>query len=380
MLVTYALEERSAWFILAFALACALGSAYGFLQGAWPFGVVEVDLVWRRFTALVPSVLLKLTPPDFSGGSCRVRRRASCQPSRSCARRAAPICGTNTAAARPGARDGIEIAPHAGGKSCEEGGAQGGGLELRGALHARIEHVGEELAEPVVRRHAAVHPDGLRAAGAVARHRLGEIERLVGNGLKRCTRQVRAGGIQGEPAEESARRRVPVRGAQAYERRHHIHAVILGHARRRRRRVGRAGDHLEAVPQPLDGRSGDENGALHRIGDATADPVSRRRQHAVCGSHGRVSRVQQEKAAGAVGGLRHAGLKARLPDERGLLITGDAGNRQRLTEEGGVGRAVDLAAVTHHAAGARAAPAAAAAVPRPSPARGCRTAACARHW
>ncbi len=41
MLVTYALEERSAWFTLAFAGSCALGSTYGFLQGAWPFGLVE---------------------------------------------------------------------------------------------------------------------------------------------------------------------------------------------------------------------------------------------------------------------------------------------------------------------------------------------------
>ena len=41
MLVTYALEDRSAWFTLAFAGACALGSVYGFLQGAWPFGLVE---------------------------------------------------------------------------------------------------------------------------------------------------------------------------------------------------------------------------------------------------------------------------------------------------------------------------------------------------
>jgi len=44
MLVCYALEHRSHWFILAFALACALASVYGFLQGAWPFGLVE--LVW----------------------------------------------------------------------------------------------------------------------------------------------------------------------------------------------------------------------------------------------------------------------------------------------------------------------------------------------
>jgi hypothetical protein len=44
MLVFYALEKRSRCFILAFASSCALGSVYGFLQGAWPFGVVEA--VW----------------------------------------------------------------------------------------------------------------------------------------------------------------------------------------------------------------------------------------------------------------------------------------------------------------------------------------------
>jgi len=44
MLVCYALEKHSPWFILAFAVACILGSIYGFLQGAWPFGLVEA--VW----------------------------------------------------------------------------------------------------------------------------------------------------------------------------------------------------------------------------------------------------------------------------------------------------------------------------------------------
>src|ERR1041385_6077908 len=44
MLIFYALERRSPWFIFAFALACALASVYGFLQGAWPFGAVEA--VW----------------------------------------------------------------------------------------------------------------------------------------------------------------------------------------------------------------------------------------------------------------------------------------------------------------------------------------------
>jgi hypothetical protein len=41
MLLCYALEGRSSWFTFAFAMSCALGSSYGFLQGAWPFGLVE---------------------------------------------------------------------------------------------------------------------------------------------------------------------------------------------------------------------------------------------------------------------------------------------------------------------------------------------------
>ena len=44
MLLCYALEARSPWFVLGFAFACALGSLYGFLQGAWPFGLVEA--IW----------------------------------------------------------------------------------------------------------------------------------------------------------------------------------------------------------------------------------------------------------------------------------------------------------------------------------------------
>jgi hypothetical protein len=49
MLVFYAMEKRSRWFILVFAGSCVLGSAYGFLQGAWPFGLVEA--VWSLVAA-----------------------------------------------------------------------------------------------------------------------------------------------------------------------------------------------------------------------------------------------------------------------------------------------------------------------------------------
>ena len=49
MLFTYALEKRSPWFVLAFAASCLMGSAYGFLQGAWPFGIVEA--IWAGVAA-----------------------------------------------------------------------------------------------------------------------------------------------------------------------------------------------------------------------------------------------------------------------------------------------------------------------------------------
>jgi hypothetical protein len=41
MLLFYALEGRSQWFVLAFAVSCVMASIYGFMQGAWPFGIVE---------------------------------------------------------------------------------------------------------------------------------------------------------------------------------------------------------------------------------------------------------------------------------------------------------------------------------------------------
>ena len=44
MMAMYALEQRHPRYVLAFAAGCALSSCYGFLSGAWPFGVVEA--VW----------------------------------------------------------------------------------------------------------------------------------------------------------------------------------------------------------------------------------------------------------------------------------------------------------------------------------------------
>ncbi len=66
MVVAYAYEDRSHWFILAFAAACVLGSVYGFLQGAWPFGLVEA--IWsaialRRWLAARKTAAGNVPPP-----------------------------------------------------------------------------------------------------------------------------------------------------------------------------------------------------------------------------------------------------------------------------------------------------------------------------
>jgi hypothetical protein len=63
MLIFYAVEDRSPWFVLAFAVACALGSAYGFLQGAWPFGLVEA--VWA--CVAVYRWRMRMAGPSASG-------------------------------------------------------------------------------------------------------------------------------------------------------------------------------------------------------------------------------------------------------------------------------------------------------------------------
>jgi hypothetical protein len=52
MMAMYALEGRHRGFVLAFSCGCVLASSYGFLSGAWPFGVVEAIwalVAFRRF-------------------------------------------------------------------------------------------------------------------------------------------------------------------------------------------------------------------------------------------------------------------------------------------------------------------------------------------
>ena len=57
MMVMYALERRHHRYIAGFAVGCFLSSAYGFLSGAWPFGIVEAIwgvIAWVRYARATP--------------------------------------------------------------------------------------------------------------------------------------------------------------------------------------------------------------------------------------------------------------------------------------------------------------------------------------
>jgi hypothetical protein len=71
MMVMYTLEARHAGFVLAFMVGCLLSSVYGFLSGAWPFGVVEIiwaGVAFRRYQALRADGFVKRSWAAFCFG------------------------------------------------------------------------------------------------------------------------------------------------------------------------------------------------------------------------------------------------------------------------------------------------------------------------
>ncbi len=150
-----------------------------------------------------------------------------------------------------------------------------------------------------------------------------------------------------QPGDRAARIGLPVRRAEAGERRHEHHAAAVGHAFGERLDLAARLDRLQAVAQPLHHRAADEDAALarelRRAGElrrARADQAVRR------GLEGRAG-VHQHEAAGAVGVLDLAGLEAGLAEQRALLVAGDAADLDRRAEQVGIDRAVDVARRMH---------------------------------
>ena len=230
--------------------------------------------------------------------------------------------------------------PDAHGEAGEERGAERGRLADSRDVHRDAEHVRLELHEETVGRAATVraqHGDALSGGG----HRLDEIARLVGDALERRAREVRACGTALDPDEQTARVHVPVRRAEAGERRNEVDAVVARETRRERLGLVRARDDAEAVPEPLHRGAGDEGAPLERVADAVADvPRDRGQQTAARRCRG-CAGIREEEAPRSVGVLRLAGREAGLPEQRGLLIARDPRDGQRGAEVRGIRRADD---------------------------------------
>ncbi len=133
--------------------------------------------------------------------------------------------------------------------------------------------------------------------------------------------------------EHGARLRIPVRGAHADQRRHEVDTLGVRYLASERLDLLRVLYEAQPVTQPVDGRAGDEDGALEGIVGLAANAPGDGGQKAALRQLGRLAYVHQHEAAGAVGVLGHAGLEAALPEEGGLLVAGDAADGRLDAEE-----------------------------------------------
>src|SRR5262249_48450247 len=155
--------------------------------------------------------------------------------------------------------------PHPRSKPREEGGAEGGRLELLRTLDPRLQNVREELAEPRVRRHAAIDAQRSEWLRAIALHCEREVECLVGNRFERGAREVCRGGIERKTAEQTARVRLPVRSTESDEGRYQVDAVVVGQSGSERGGLRGAFNRLQSIAQPFHRGARDEDRAFQRI-------------------------------------------------------------------------------------------------------------------
>ena len=207
--------------------------------------------------------------------------------------------------------------------------------------------VGEELHRPIADRHTAIDPQPVDREPRIARHRRGEVARLIADRLEHRARDLWQPAIGGQAAQHPARVRRPVRRAEPAKGRDEIHALARIGPRRYRLRLGRGLDRAEPVAQPLDGGAGDEDAAFERVGGLAAKLVRDRRQQAVTRGGRLRAGMQERERAGAIGRFDHAGAKAGLPDQRRLLVAGHRGDRDRIAKQFGQGCAEITAGRVH---------------------------------
>ena len=187
-----------------------------------------------------------------------------------------------------------------------------------------------KLAEEVVGGGTAIDAQPSRDDPGVGGHGLEDVTALVRDRLQRRASEMGGGRAPRQAHDGTPRPHVPVGRAQAHERRHEIDAAGVGNGLRDALAVGGGAQDAEAVAQPLDGRACDEDTALEGVGDPSVESPRDRREQPVARRDGNVAGVEQQEAAGAVRVLGVTGDVAGVPEERRLLVAGDAGDRHAI--------------------------------------------------
>ncbi len=141
--------------------------------------------------------------------------------------------------------------------------------------------------------------------------------------------------------------RIPVRCAEAGKGWHQVHAVAALDAARQGFDFGGSLDDAETIAQPLHYGAADEDTAFQRVVNLVADFPGDRSQQIVFRDDRLGAGIHHHEATGTVSILDHAGLGTHLPEQCGLLVTGNPGQRNLRTETGNFGMAVNFTGGTH---------------------------------
>src|SRR5262245_5757806 len=237
----------------------------------------------------------------------------------------------------------IAALPEPDGQSGKVRRTQRGRLGNLRADDRRTDQVRLELHQEIVPRRAAVHTQLGQPDAGVRLHGVEQIGRLKSDRLERGACDVAGAGAARQADDRPARVRIPVRRAEPRERWNEIHIAVVGNRHRERLDVRRRSNDAETVAQPLDDRAGDEDAPFERVLRGSVARPGDGRQQLVARRGRRGAGVLQHEAARSVGVLRQAGRRAHLPEQRRLLIAGDAAQDDGLEPERRPHLTVDLA-------------------------------------
>ena len=139
---------------------------------------------------------------------------------------------------------------------------------------------------------------------------------------------MRLAGSPRDPDDRAAGPRLPVRRAESHERGDEDHTASVGHLTRELLGLGGASDEPQAVAQPLQRSAGDEHAPLERVHRRARGAARHRHEQTMLGCRSLAAGVEEQECAGPIGVLRLARAPAALSEQRGLLVAGDAGDRQ----------------------------------------------------